>query len=158
MHIIKLIVATLSLAGTVGCSDSQGSRPKGCHVSEDKMGRGETRQCIVPSSNGLSSLVIENKYGSVNVYINFNTILNFNSTLPNNGTLLIRWDDEKAVRTVMKRSSDFESMFFVNASSAISKIVKSKILMVESATLRRGESIDTFSISNGEALANFVLK
>lgn len=152
MHIIKLIVATLSLAGTVGCSDSQGSRPKGCHVSEDKMGRGETRQCIVPSSNGLSSLVIENKYGSVRVYINFNTMLR------NYKTLVIRWDDEKAVTTVMNHYNNFEAMSFGNAPSAISKMVKSKTLMVESDTYRRGTSIDTFPISNVEALASFVLK
>ena len=151
-RMVWFFVATISLAVIVGCSDSQGSRPKGCHVSEDKMGRGEIRQCIIPSSNGLSSLVIENTYGSVNAYINFNTILR------NHKTLVIRWDDEKAVTTAMKSLHDFTAMSFVNAPSAISKMIKSKTLMVESNTYKRGTSIDTFPISNVEALTSFVLK
>jgi TonB family protein len=78
--------------------------------------------------------------------------------LRNHKTLVIRWDDEKAVTTAMNRSSDFHAMFFVGAQSAILKLAKSKTLMVESDTYRRGTSVDTFTISDGEAVASFVLK
>jgi len=152
MNIIKLIFVMLSLAGAVGTSLAQDAPPKSCHVSEDKMGRGEIRQCIVRSTNGLSTLVIENRYGSVEAYINLNTMLR------NHKALVIRWDDEKAVTTAMSRSSDFHAMFFIGAQSAILKLAKSKTLMVESDTYRRGTSVDTFTISDGEALASFVLK
>jgi TonB family protein len=73
-------------------------------------------------------------------------------------SLVIRWDDEKAVTTAMTRSTDFKAMFFGNAHSAISRLTKSKNLMVESDTYRRGIAVDAFTVHNGEEMVNYVLK
>jgi TonB family protein len=152
MNIIKFSAALLLILGAAGASFAQETLPQGCSVGDDKMGRGEIRQCVTRSTNGLSRLVIENRHGTISAYVNLNT------TLRNHKTLVIRWDDEKAVTTAMNRSNDFEAMFFGNAQSAISKMAKSKTLMVESDTYRRGISVDTFTISDGDAMANYVLK
>lgn len=152
MNIIKFTALMLSFVGTVGTSSAQDSPPHGCYVDNDQMGRGEIRHCVVRSTNSQSRLVIENRHGTISAYINFKTMLR------NHKTVVIRWNDEKAVTTAMTRSSDFKAMFFANAHSAISKMAQSKTLMVESETYQRGISVDTFAISNGEAMANYVLK
>jgi TonB family protein len=152
MNTIKFTAAMLCLTGLFETSFAQDLPPKGCSIEQDKMGRGENRQCSFRSNNDLSRLVIENRHGTLVAYVNFN------ASLRNHKTLVIRWDDEKAVTTAMTRSSDFEAMFFVGAHSAISKIARSKILMVESETYRRGTAVDTFIVSDGEAMVNYVLK
>lgn len=152
MNIIKFTAVMLSFASIVGISFAQETPPQGCNVDDDKMGRGEIRQCIVRSTGSPSRLVIENRHGTISAYINLNTMLR------DDKTLVMRWDDEKAVTTAMTRSTDFKAMFFGNAHSAISKIAKTKTLMVESETYQRGTSVDTFTISNGEEMANYVLK
>jgi TonB family protein len=152
MNIIKFTAALLLFLGTVGASIAQDTPPQGCNAGDDKMGRGEIRQCIVRATEGISRLVIESRHGTISAYVNLNT------TLRNHKTLVIRWDDEKAVTTAMNRSNDFEAMFFGNAQSAISKMAKSKTLMVESDTYRRGISVDTFPIFDGEAMANYIFK
>lgn len=152
MKIIKFTAFALSLMGIMGISTAQDIPPKGCSVSDDKMGRGEIRQCTVRSSNDLSRLVIENRHGTVDAYIDFKNMLR------NHKTAVIRWDNEKAVTTAMNRSTDFKAMFFVGAQSTILKIAKSKTLMVESDTYRRGISVDMFMIPDGEAMANYILK
>jgi TonB family protein len=152
MNIIKFTAALLLFLATAGTSIAQDTPPQGCNAGDDKMGRGEIRQCIVRATEGISRLVIEFRHGTISAYVNLNT------TLRNHKTLVIRWDDEKAVTTAMNRSNDFEAMFFGNAQSAISKMAKSKTLMVESDTYRRGISVDTFIISDGEAMANYIFK
>ncbi len=152
MNITKFTAALLLFLATAGASFAQDTPPQGCNTHDDKMGRGETRQCIIRSTNGPSRLVIENRYGTISAYIHLNTMLR------NHNSLVIRWDDEKALTTPMSKSTDFKAMFFIGAQSAISKMAKSKTLMVESETYQRGISVDTFTISDGEAMANYIFK
>lgn len=145
-------IAGLMLTAIVGTASAQDVPPKGCILTEDKMGRGEIRQCAFDSTNRLSRLVIENRNGKLEAYINFRTMLR------NHETATIRWDEERAVNTGMSRSNNFEALFFFNATSAITKIGNSKRLMVESDTYARGVNVDTFNLDGAKEMASFVLK